>query len=1186
MYAFEDDTRIRPQTTEIALRMRAGKGLTVTAYSDITVEATRIIPVWTGSAWVEQPTRKAVWAFCDLVRAEYGLDAISGADADKALYYANLLSENDTFDGQLPEVSSFWEAASEILHPLRADPVKVGAIHSFVRDESRAEPRHVLTRRQIVRDSGGATFKTKVEGGDVIVEFDRDGDPKRPDEARFSYGTPSRTPKRYRVNGITTGAHAQKHATWLAAVAVFRGAERKVTTEWDGRLVYPGDHVLSDLWFFRGKDAYGVAARAGNVLTLDVTANVPADAWGYGSIRTRAGREWGILRVKGVGPRGLQLHPDDVVALQAQTGRLLGDVLASDTQDPTTVVLGELDELQETYVARSAIPSDADHVQIEMVQDDARVWQLLDEAVIAPAPVNADNLAEPLVPEIAVLHARCVRIETGIEVVWGASTTRGARNYEADISYDGGGTREVLSPFGPASSGRAPMRQVEGPVTVRARAYGRTGLPGAWKSATFTTVAPVVDGSQTEIINLPPIDYAGLTEAVRGRLDHILEVEAYAQAVAVEAKADFTAALARAEDVRAQAQADFQEAAGRADAALAKALESLGNDTANAAAITSEAQARLTADEAMTSRIDVAVSRIDGNTAAIIEEASTRATAVEAEARRTTALIAQTDSDRAYFLNEQTARITQDEAFASDLTAVGVRLGSNEASILSESRVRADADSAQATRIDGLTATVGQNSAGLIEERQIRVDADSALSLRIDSFSATVGGNTAAIVEERRVRAEADSANALRSENLESYVFGENTPGSLPQTRASILSEAQTRANADSAQATRIDGLSARVGTNEASIIEERSVRADADSANTRYIQSIESAVGGNYNLLLTEQTTRATQDEAITGYVSYVESVVGSNYGQFIDERTTRVNAESALSQRIESTLSTVGYNYGLLVDETTTRANADSALSQRIIDAQARSDAGTATGRFSLLAQSGPSGVSARIQALVAVQSGGQTRGAGYYVEVMDDGTSRFVVDASAFYITANGQSMPTFSFDGYTLTIPSLRVTQQAILPGAAVDPKKSYVENYTIPALTGDTWTEVPGSEVYFTVDHANGFPVVATVYANLYVQLTNGSTTLQQATIETAIAINGNAWNNRNTVFVSTTAGNQSGFQTSSNANSGGTIGNTMMGVIGPPGTHRLSVVYKFKGPNSGAGARINACQIDALISKR
>ncbi len=221
MSAYKDDYRIRPETTEIVLRIRAGKGLTVTAYSDIMVDATRIVPVWDGSAWTEQATRKAVWAFCDLVRSTYGLAQPNSVDAAKALYYANLLTANDTYDGLLPEVSSFWEAAGQLLLPLRADPVKVGAVHSFVRDESRAEPRHVLTRRQIVRDSSGATYKTKVEGGDVIVEFDRDGDPKRPDEVRYSYGAPTRTPKRYKVAGITDGLHALKHATWLAAVAVF-----------------------------------------------------------------------------------------------------------------------------------------------------------------------------------------------------------------------------------------------------------------------------------------------------------------------------------------------------------------------------------------------------------------------------------------------------------------------------------------------------------------------------------------------------------------------------------------------------------------------------------------------------------------------------------------------------------------------------------------------------------------------------------------------------------------------------------------------------------------------------------------------------------------------------------------------------------------------------------------------------
>ena len=624
MAAIKDDVRIRPNTTEIVMRVRAGKGLTVTAFSEIWVDATRIVPVWNGSAWIEQPERKAVWAFADLVRSQHGLALPNGFDADKAIYYHHLLNANDTFDGVLPEVSSFWEAASEVLLPLRADPVKVGPVHSFVRDESRAEPRHILSRRQIVRDSAGATFKTKVEGGDVIVEFDRDGDPRRPDEVRFSYGPTTRTPKRYRVNGIRDGLHALKHATWLAAVAVFRGAERRITTEWDGRLVFPGDHVLSDLWFFKGKQTFGVASASGNVLTLDVTANVP-DVWGYGSIRRRDGREWGILRMRGKGPRGLELHPDDVPALEAQTGRSLTSVLARDRQDPTTVVIGDLTEIQETYVARSAIPSDADRVQIEMVADNPRVWQLLDEQVIAPFPVNADNLAEPLIPQISVLHARCQRIETGIEVVWGVSTTRGARNYEADLSYDSGATWEVLSPYGPASSGRAQMRQSDQPVTVRARAFGRTGLPGDYIATTFTTVAPLIDNSRVEL-RLPPIDYEGLSQDVRGRIENAL---------------------------------------GTAQGALARALESLDNDATNAAAIIAEQNTRVNADGALGQRIDAVVVKADNALAGVSNETTARINADGALAGQITAVQAQTDRGTAFGRMTLSAR--------SDISGVSAR---------------------------------------------------------------------------------------------------------------------------------------------------------------------------------------------------------------------------------------------------------------------------------------------------------------------------------------------------------------------------------------------------------------------------------------------------------------------------------------------------------------------------------
>ncbi|CAO4178809.1 host specificity factor TipJ family phage tail protein [Methylorubrum populi] len=875
MAAIKDDVRIRPATTEIVMRVRAGKGLTVTAFSEIWVDATRILPVWNGSAWVEQATRKAVWAFADLVRAEHGLALANGFDTTKAGYYAGLLDANDTFDGTLPEVSSFWEAASEVLLPLRSDPVKVGPVHSFVRDESRAEARHVLTRRQIVRDSAGATFKTKVEGSDVIVEFDRDGDPRRPDEVRFSYGPATRTPKRYRVNGIRDGLHALKHATWLAAIAVFRGAERRITTEWDGRLVFPGDHILSDLWFLTGKRVFGVASASGNLLTLDVTADV-APEWGYGSIRTREGREWGILRMRGVGPRGLELHPEDVAALAAQTGRSLATVLNKDTQGPTTVVIGDLVEVQETYVARSAIPSDADHVQIEMVADDARVWQLLDEQVIAPAPVNADNLAEPLIPQISVLHARCQRIETGIVVVWGVSTTRGARAYEADISYDAGGTWEVLSPLGPASSGSAPMRQCDIPVTVRARAFGRTGLPGDYVSTTFTTVAPVVDGAQTEIVRLPPIDYAGLAQDVRSRIEN-------AQATAEHG-------VETAED-----------ALGKAGTALDRALESLGNDAVNAAGLISEQSARVTQDGAISTRVDGVVARTDVNAAAVI--------------------------------SEQTARTT--------------------------------ADGAMATRIDTVVARTDTNLAAVTSEQTARTSADGALGQRIDTVSARTDTGLAAVTSEQTARVSADG------------VLGQ-----------------------------RIDTVVART-------------------------------------------------DTALAGVTS---------------EQTARVSNDGVLAQRIDSVVARTDVALAGVSSETSARITADGAIASRVDAVQAQTDRGTASGRMTLAASSGIAGVDARFEILLATTVGGQTRGAGFKMDLLSGGGSRIQFDTDALYVTNGGQTTPVFSFVNGVLTVPQVRLSSGNFLQNSISQSSTGYTDSESVaefgittrPGAAVVVWAESKGA----------------------------------------------------------------------------------------------------------------------------
>ncbi|MEN3213616.1 host specificity factor TipJ family phage tail protein [Methylorubrum populi] len=712
-----DDIRIRRSTTEVVMQVRAGPGLSFAAFSDVSVRATRILPVWNGNAWIEQPTRKAVWALADLVRSAYGLDASDGFDVSRAWHYAGELTEDDTFDGALPEVSSFWEAAGTVLLPMRADPVKVGAVHSFVRDESRAEPRHVLTRRQIVRDSGSASFQVLGDAGDVIVEFDRDGDPQRPDEARYSYGAQTRTPKRFKVPGITNGDHAFRHAMWLALVSVFRGAFRTVVTEWDGRLIYPGDHVLCDLWFLKGPVVYGVTSAYGNVLSLDCDTDLCSE-WKHGSIRTRMGREWGILRMRGAGPRAIELHAADLAVLEATlqgtpyglTRYALADVLAGDGQDPTTIVVGDLEEIQETYVVRSAIPTDADHVRIEMVLDDTRIWALLGEEVHGPLPVDPDALAEPLKPKIPLLRARCERIETGIEVVWGIVPAKGARSYAVWLSYDGGVTREPLH-NGPGIDGRAPMRQSESIVTVLAVAYGSTGLPGPEVSTTFTTVAPIVRGELVDVTTLPPIGYDGLTKDVRGQIENALSTA--------------------------------QQGVSTAQDALAKALQSLDNDANISAAVIAERNTRITEDGALATRIDGVVAKTNENAAAVTSEITARTNADSALAQPIDVVVAQTGDNTAAITSEQTARTNADGALGQRIDTVTATANNALAGVTSEQTARINADGALGQRIDAVVVKADNALAGVSSEQTARINADGALGQRIDYVTAMSERGTA-----------------------------------------------------------------------------------------------------------------------------------------------------------------------------------------------------------------------------------------------------------------------------------------------------------------------------------------------------------------------------------------------------------------------------------------------------------
>ncbi len=732
------------------------------------------------------------------------------------------------------------------------------------------------------------------------------------------------------------------------------------------------------------------------MLALDVTANVPAE-WGYGSVRQRDGREWGILRMRGVGPRGLELHPDDVTALAAQTGRSLASVLARDSQDPTTVVIGELTELQETYVARSAIPSDADRVQIEMVADDARVWQLLDEQVIAPAPINADNLAEPLIPQISVLHARCERIETGIEVVWGVSVTRGARNYEADISYDAGGSWEPLSPYGPASSGRAQMRQSDQPVAVRARAFGRTGLPGDYVSTTFTTVAPIVDGGLVDITNLPPIPYEKLGADAQEKI-----AEAQARADAAQEAADaasreaaevLASAYGRLDDLRRALAADPSVRAGYVDAIMGDVRKDISllneatfrllSDVAvlrdNQAAAGIEilpdegrvriaAVARLEAEtgerltslsvlvDALKGQIELYGSVQGGDIDGIVTEINAVRVRLDAVAATvsTLATAAQFDGVSARLgtaeqtINANTAAIEQRATLAT-VDAQGTRLTTAETRIsAAEGSIRSVVTAAGTSAVDlpMMVGTLAQmleylgEQTGSLTEHVAR--AETATSANFDE-----AGRSVAEVSTRLLAFQGDTAAQFVSVtraiagNGEALVQAQMLlQARIGDVTAALTREELARATADAAQTIRTDGALSRLGTAEARLVTEEQTRVAADSAATVRLDGAESRIGtaeaGLINLgqtIADTQSATATQFQGINVRFDTAESNITRLFTAYAD-------GDSALSQRIDTTNARVGGVEAGLVTEQKARADAVSAQAERTTQLIARTN------------------------------------------------------------------------------------------------------------------------------------------------------------------------------------------------------------------------------------------------------
>jgi hypothetical protein len=677
--AFTGYNVTRPHVTELAVKIVSGKSLGVTGFGEILVQASAIIPQRVGSTWSLVETDKAAWAFADILRGSVG-GVVYGADLpDSAIdigliqHFASQVGPFDTFNGIIRGPVSVFEAGQTVLGAMRTEPLRIGNAWSLTRDESRNLRKHTFTRRQILRGSSKSTFT--VGGGtgdsDIIAEYFFDGDPRRRRESRVTFGTSTTTPRRINLAGITNHAHATHIATWMAASNYFRRQRRSFTAELAGRLVKRNDPAFVDSWFLTEGKAYGVLSRSGRTLTLD--ADCPANSAYKATIRDRDNLDFGPIDfTQGASLREIVLNSSDVNALENAYGVQLQDIMATDVEDMTSILVGPVEEIREPYIIQSAIPRSRDTVAIEALHDDPRVWEALGEVAIDPG-ASAVGDADDAVPRIAYIYAHTVQYSSQTSVEWAVGRVRNASLIVVDLSYDNWATSERISE-GMSTSGRYPLRVINvdnqglGTAWIRAYAVNKYGLQSPYVNGVFTIWKPFITNEFASLI----IHLEDLSEQVRADIEKINKI----------GEGTIRGALRDLEKKVNELAAASATEAGRtyeSDRYVKVALE--GKVGTAFAAIRHEEEVRISETEALAQTTDTLAVRIDDSEAAIVEERTARIDADEAEATARLTLKAQADDTQAALVQEQTARADGDSALAQDVTAVTTTVNGHSTTI-------------------------------------------------------------------------------------------------------------------------------------------------------------------------------------------------------------------------------------------------------------------------------------------------------------------------------------------------------------------------------------------------------------------------------------------------------------------------------------------------------------------------
>ena len=454
------------ETTRLAIKIRASNALGNAALSKLNILVQRRLSQWNGSSWpAPANTNKAVWAFADMCKANYG-----GSHANELIDLDHLLAleaANDEFSAIYDSKVTLWSALNDVARVMGGRAVQLpGGIYSVVQDIQRP-PVALYTMRNIVKGSYGVVHSIPTDSDVNFVRVTYKNEEENYRETSVDcvpYLITPREPYEVRLRGCTKNDVAYDIGLKMANENLWRRARCAFTTTLEGFIPVYGDTIRVGHYVVGLEQT--VNSISGEVMSNEGTM---LKVWeDLSELVGEADTQLYLMDIDGspYGPISCDVfsHSDGynrVLLSTSPPANIM--VYGDDHQGPKFAAGSGSDFLQEVKVTKvNRVSGKAHQVRIEGVIDHPGAYAGDDAVDYSPIPPPIDAS-----PKIESLFAELYGADGNVKarLTW---VGRYADYYIVDMSLDGGATSWSILGRPTEPHFNAILPQVDG-ITIRVR---------------------------------------------------------------------------------------------------------------------------------------------------------------------------------------------------------------------------------------------------------------------------------------------------------------------------------------------------------------------------------------------------------------------------------------------------------------------------------------------------------------------------------------------------------------------------------------------------------------------------------------------------------------------------------------------------------------------------------------------